>query len=159
MDFGCYGAEWALWLKGRPISVYATTRQLKTDQHNRVDDDATLTLNYPDSTAVIEASWDWPYGMDRVYVFGSKGSLLATRNELFARSGQESNGSPSPDGGPISLGSLPHGQSNPIAYLLDVIQNNGPLEAPLSGKLNVEVMEILDAARESARTGRTVPLP
>ncbi len=27
MDFGCYGAEWALWLKGRPTRVYATTRK------------------------------------------------------------------------------------------------------------------------------------
>src|SRR5205814_1642084 len=25
MDFGCYGAEWALWLKGRPTRGYATT--------------------------------------------------------------------------------------------------------------------------------------
>src|SRR6266446_4987190 len=24
MDFGCYGAEWAIWLKGRPTRVYAT---------------------------------------------------------------------------------------------------------------------------------------
>src|SRR5215472_6550932 len=27
MDFGCYGAEWALWLKGRPQRAYATTRK------------------------------------------------------------------------------------------------------------------------------------
>src|SRR5213082_1574139 len=85
MDFGCYGAEWALWLKGRPTRVYATTRKLKTDQHNRVDDDATITLDYPDATVIIEASWDWPYNMDRVYVFGAKGSLLARREDLRFR--------------------------------------------------------------------------
>ena len=157
MDFGCYGADWALWVKGRPTSVYATTRKLKTEQHNRVDDDATLTLNYPDTTAVIEASWDWPYGMDRVYVFGSKGSLLATRNELLARSSTEVD-RPSPDGTPASFRALPHAKSNPIAYLLSQIRNNDSIEDPLSGQLNVQVMEILDAARESARTGRTVEL-
>ena len=158
MDFGCYGAEWALWVKGRPTSVYATTRKLKIDQHNRVDDDATLTLNYPDSTAVIEASWDWPYSMDRVYVFGSKGSLLATRDALIARSSSADNRESSPDGNPASLSALPHGKSNPIAYLLSQIHSNDPVEDPLSGQLNVQVMEILDAARESARTGRTVEL-
>lgn len=158
MDFGCYGAEWALWLKGRPTSVYATTRKLKIDQHNRVEDDATLTLNYPDSTAIIEASWDWPYGMDRVYVFGSKGSLLATRNELFARSSSEVQPGPSAEGTPASLSALPHANSNPIAYLISQIHNHDPLEDPLSPKLNVQVMEILDAARESARTGRPVEL-
>ena len=159
MDFGCYGAAWALWIKGRPTSVYATTRNLKIDQHNRVDDDATLTLNYPDSTAVVEASWDWPHGMDRVYVFGSKGSLLATRNELFARSSSEVDRPPSPDGSPASLSPLPPAKSNPIAYLLSQIHSNDAVADPLSGNLNVQVMEILDAARESARTGRAVALP
>src|SRR5499427_10775890 len=134
MDFGCYGAEWALWVKGRPTSVYATTRKLKIDQHNRVDDDATLTLNYPDSTAVIEASWDWPYSMDRVYVFGSKGSLLATRDALIARSSSADNRESSPDGNPASLSALPHGKSNPIAYLLSQIHSNDPVEDPLSGQ-------------------------
>src|SRR5437870_688095 len=33
-----------------------------------------------------------------------------------------------------------------------------PVEDPLSSTLNVQVMEILDAARESARTGRAVEL-
>jgi predicted dehydrogenase len=58
MDFGCYGTELALWLKGRPTRVYATTLKLKIDQHNQVDDDATLLLEYADATVVIEPSWD-----------------------------------------------------------------------------------------------------
>ena len=85
VDFGCYGAEWALWLKGRPTSVYATAHKLKSEQHNLVDDDATMVLNYPDATVIVEPSWDWPYGMDRVSVFGRNGSLLATRDALFSR--------------------------------------------------------------------------
>ena len=158
MDFGCYGAEWALWLKGRPTRVYATTRKLKTEQHNRVDDDATITLDYPDATVVIEASWDWPYSMDRAYAFGPKGSFLARSDDLFFRS-SSSKGAPSTtDGDPVTLSPLPAETSNPIAYLLDRIRNNKPVEDPLSGKLNVQVMEILDAARESTRTGRAQEL-
>jgi predicted dehydrogenase len=38
------------------------------------------------------------------------------------------------------------------------IHNNKPIENPLAAKLIVQVMEILDAARESARTGRAVEL-
>ena len=157
MDFGCYGAEWALWLKGRPTRVYATTRKLKTDQHNRVDDDATITLDYPDATVIIEASWDWPYNMDRVYVFGTKGSLLARREDLRFRP-STSEDSANPDGAPIELSPLPHERSNPIAYLLDRIKTNQPIEGPLSSKLNVQAIEILDAARESARTGKAQEL-
>jgi predicted dehydrogenase len=42
--------------------------------------------------------------------------------------------------------------------MIDRIRNNKPVDDPLSGKMNVQVMEILDAARESARTGRAVDL-
>ena len=157
MDFGCYGAEWALWLKGRPSRVYATTRKLKTDQHNQVDDDATIVLDYPDATVSIEPSWDWPYGMDRVYVFGTKGSFLARRDALFVR-GRSVDPSGSVDGGRMVLEPLSHETSNPISYFIDRIRGNKPIEDPLSARLNVQVMEILDAARDSARTGRAVEM-
>lgn len=158
MDFGCYGAELALLLRGRPMRVYATTRKLKAGQNNRVDDEATILLDYPDATAVIEASWDWPYTMDRTYVYGVKGSLLSTRSDLFQRVASAQGTPTTPDGERLTLGPVPHEMSNPIAYMIDRIKNNKPVEDPLSGKLNVQVMEILDAARESARTGRPVDL-
>lgn len=156
MDFGCYGAEWALWLKGRPSRVYASTRKIKTEQHNRVDDDATITLEYLDTTVIIEASWDWLYNMDRVHVFGTKGSLLAQRDDLRFRS-SSSQKAADPDGQPIALSPLPHERSNPIAYLLDRIKTSQPIEGPLCSKLNVQVMEILGrgsrfcSQRKSAR--------
>jgi len=157
MDFGCYGAEWALWLKGRPTRVYATSRTLKNDQHNRVEDDATIVLDYPDATVVVEPSWDWPYGMDRVYVFGTSGSLLATRDDLFYR--QQSADKPATlDGDRVALDPAPPESSNPIAYFLSRIRTHQPIEDPLTSKLNVQVMDILDAARESIRTGRAVEL-
>lgn len=158
MDFGCYGAEMALLLRGRPMRVFATTRKLKAGQNNRVDDDATILLDYPDATAVLEPSWDWPYNMDRTYIFGSKGSLLSTREDLFERSASENGKAATPDGNRLTLAPVPHEMSNPIAYMIDRIRNNKPVEDPLSGKMNVQVMEILDAARESARTGRAVEL-
>lgn len=157
MDFGCYGAEWALWLKGRPTRVYATARTVKTEQHNRVEDDATIVLDYPDATVLVEPSWDWPYGMDRVYVFGSKGSLLATRDDLFSRP-QPAEKPATPDGDRVALDPAPRETSNPVAYFLSRIRTNQPIEAPLTAPLNVQVMEILDAARESIRTGRAVEL-
>lgn len=144
----------ALLLRGRPMRVFAVARKLKTDQHNQVDDDATIYLDYPDTTAVIEASWNWSYSMDRTYVFGSKGSLLSTRADLFQRAVTAQSTSALPDGERLTLGSVPHEMSNPIAYMIDRIRNNKPVEDPLSATMNVQVMEILDAARESVRTGK-----
>ena len=154
MDFGCYGAEWAVWLKGRPSRVSAVTQKLKVDQHNAVDDDATIVLDYPDGTAIIEASWDWPYSMGQVQVFGPKGSLLATARDLFSRSPKDNVASGALEGERVALDPLAHEASNPISYFVDCIRNNKPIEDPLSMKVNVQVMEILDAARESARTGK-----
>ena len=157
MDFGCYGAEWALWLKGRPIGVQAIAQKLKVSQHNKVDDDATILLEYPDATVIVEASWDWPHSMGQVQVFGPKGSLLATRNTLFYRS-TEDRGKSRLEGEPVALNAPQGATSNPVAYFVDCIRHDKPIEDPLSARLNVQVLEILDAARESARTGRAQEL-
>lgn len=158
MDFGCYGAELSLWLKGRPTRVFGSTRKLKVEQHNEVDDDATIVLEYPDATAIIEASWDWPYSKQEVVVFGPKGSLVAGHDNLLFRSADEDEATAALNGNRVTLDPLSHETSNPISYLVDCIRNNKPIENPLAAKLNVQVMEILDAARESARSGRAVEL-
>ena len=154
MDFGCYGAEWALWLKGRPKGVAAISQKLKVSQHNQVDDDATILLEYPDATVIIEASWDWPHSMGQVQVFGPKGSLLATRNKLFYRPTNEEGRKMALEGEAVALTAPPQATSNPVAYFVDCIRHDKTIEDPLSTQLNVQVMDILDAARESARTGR-----
>jgi predicted dehydrogenase len=158
IDFGCYGAEWAVWLKGRPTKVYATSLKLKAEQHNRVDDDATIVLDYPDGTAIVEASWDWPYNMDRVQVFGAKGSLSAGHDNLFYRNGRKQAAGDGPEGEAVKLDSLPREGSNPVAYLVSRIRENKPVEDPVSARLNVEVVEILSAARESIATGQVQEL-
>jgi len=64
IDFGCYGANLMTWLMEgeRPIAVTAVTRHLKPDIYPRVDDDATIILEYQSgATGIIQASWDWPY--------------------------------------------------------------------------------------------------
>src|SRR5438105_14010909 len=136
MDFGCYGAEWALWLKGRPTRVYTTTRKLKAGQHNNVDDDATIVVDYPDATVVVEASWDWPYNMDRAYVFGPKGSLLPSRGDLFLRSASDQRPQPTPEGGPVTPSTGPHETTNPIAYFRGRIRKHKSPASPSSTRPN-----------------------
>jgi scyllo-inositol 2-dehydrogenase (NADP+) len=158
VDFGCYGAEWALWLKGRPKSVYAYTLKLKTAQNNAVDDDATILLEYSDGSAVIQASWDWPYGKGEVAVFGPKGSLVATDDGLFFRAAGTRADPTHPEGEPVALKPVAPETSNPIAYFVWCIRNDKPIENPVAPELNLGVNEILDAARESIETHRAVEL-
>lgn len=159
MDFGCYGADLALWLKGRPEKVFARALTLKTSQHNSVEDDAVILLEYPDATALIEPSWDWPYTMERIEVFGRRGSFLGLPDGLLFRGFNARASTEHPEGEPATAPSLPLEKSNPIAYYVDHIQTHEPIGGLLSGKLNVEVNEILDAAKDSIRTGKVVSVP
>jgi predicted dehydrogenase len=159
MDFGCYGADLAVWLKGMPEKVFARALTLKTAQHNAVEDDAVILLEYRDATSLVEPSWDWPYTMERIEVFGLKGSLLGFPEGLLYRPFNSDASLQHPDGQSLPLPSLSLENSNPIAYYVTHIQNHEPVTGLLSGKLNVEVNEILDAAKESIRTGSLVSLP
>ncbi|TAM80852.1 MAG: Gfo/Idh/MocA family oxidoreductase [Acidobacteria bacterium] len=159
MDFGCYGAALSLWLKGRPDSVFARSLKLKVRQSNAVEDDVLIVLEYPDGTAVLEPSWDWPFTMERIQLFGPHGSLMALPDALLFRGYNVQASSQSPEGQPETLSPLPLGRSNPIAYLVESIQQDLPITGLLSARLNVEVNEILDAARKSIRTGRPVAMP
>ncbi|WP_218958916.1 Gfo/Idh/MocA family protein [Salinimonas marina] len=51
MDFGCYGANLMTWLKNgqMPTHVTAITEQLQPDNHQDVEDEATIILSYPDN--------------------------------------------------------------------------------------------------------------
>ncbi len=154
-DFGCYGADLMTWLmKGqKPIAVIAVTRHYKPAVYPKVEDDATVVLEYPEATGLIEASWNWPFSIKDLEVFGEKGYLHALNNENITSRMRE-NVKGSKKAGPLaaSIGS-------PIAYLTAVLQKKIPGTDDLSSlKYNMIVMEILDAAKRSASTGKRVVL-
>ena len=159
MDFGCYGADWALWLKGRPTAVFATSLKLKTEQHNAVEDDAVIVLEYPDATAILLPSWNWSYGRGEAQIFGPKGSFTVRGDGLLYQPAGKETTAQNPEGQPLETKPLPPEKRNGVAYFLDCIRNDKPIEGPVSASVNVSVNEILDAALESVRTGRAVKLP
>jgi predicted dehydrogenase len=156
IDFGCYGANLMTYLtRGQvPVSVTAITRQLKPVIYPKVDDDATILLTYPNCTCVIQASWNWPFGRKDMEIYGSKGYIFALNNEEMRIKNSESKDEKhfritSDD---ISV------YTDPFACFADVIRGNISLADynPYSLKNNLTVVRILDAARESARTGKSV---
>ena len=158
MDFGCYGADWALWLKGRPKRVFAMSAKLKTDQKNAVEDDATIVLEYADAMAILMPSWDWPYGKGQAEIFGPKGSFLVMGDGLLFQPAGQNPDSKNPQGQPVKTRELSPEVQNGIAYFLYCIRNNQDVVSPVSAKLNVGVNEIIDAAKESILTGLAVDL-
>jgi len=150
VDFGCYNALWSLMYLGRPSKVYAVAHRLRPDEFPRVEDTALLVLSYPKGVALLEASWDLPRSFQDLEVFGRKGSVYMTSRQVELRAGREAREVPAPP--------LPPERSEPIAYMIHCIETKTEPEGMTSLDLNVGVMEIIDAAKESIRTGRAVAL-
>ena len=159
MDFGCYLVLWSLGLKGMPESVYATVQHLKPEMFPKVDDSALIVLNYKDGVAVLEPSWDLPPA-ERLgsEIYGTKGSIVGSTIRKANGAATGGRGARQP-GDAIAVTPLPPERAEPIAYMVDRLRHKQPLDGPSALDLNVEVQEVLEAAKISARTGRAVPLP
>ncbi|MEL7483017.1 MAG: Gfo/Idh/MocA family oxidoreductase [Planctomycetota bacterium] len=153
-DFGCYGAVIMTWLKDgeRPTSVHAVTQTLKPDLYPNVDDDATIVLTYPESTAVIQASWAWTHDNKDMDLHAEGYSLHAGKwDDLTLRE---------PDSEPVAVDDFidTTGLENEWTYLRCVVRGECAIDPLSSLELNLIAAEILDAARESARTGKRITL-
>ncbi len=154
-DFGCYGANLMTWLMDnqRPLRVTAIAQTEKPQIYAHVDDDATVLLEYPRAQGVIEASWNWPFGRKDLEVYGEHGYAIATGGDKLRIRLAEAQ----PET-PVDLPELPADEHDSIAYLAAAARGRLKPSGLSSLGNNVIVVEILDAARESARTGRTVTL-
>ena len=156
IDFGCYGANIMTYLmKGeQPVSVTAITQQLKPAIYPKVDDDATIIVAYPGAQCVIQASWNWPFGRKDMDVYGETGSILVSNSTKMLVRNTKSATEKSRD---ISLAEVGVYQ-DPFSYFADVVK--GRIQLPKNGLYSLEnnltVVKILDAARESAKSGKTV---
>jgi predicted dehydrogenase len=156
IDFGCYGANLITWLmKGeRPISVMAVTQQLKPEIYAKVDDEATIILTYPHAQGIIQASWNWPVSRKDMEVYGQTGyvNTIDGLNMRMRKNEKEKEVAFSAD--PTQFP-----QDEPFAYLAAVIRGDIKSDNDLSSlKVNMIVVEILDAARKSAKEGKVVYL-
>ena len=158
MDFGCYGANLMTYLMGdqKPVSVTAVTRNFKPETYTKVEDEATIIVTYPNAQCIIQASWNWPFDRKDLEIYGSTGYVftvnstdmrvrnVASKVELAKKVTEKD----------IAV------YKDPFSYFVDVLR--GKIEVPKNGMYSLEnnlmVVKILSAARESAKTGRTVAI-
>ncbi len=159
-DFGCYGANISTWMHmgKRPVSVTAITQQLQPENNPKVDDEATIILVYEKSKATIQASWNWPIGRKDMEVYGTTGAIFAdNRNVLRLRIAEGYDGFRET---PYQLAERAAPYNDPFSLFAAVVNKEIVLPAFDLNSLenNMLVMEILDAARRSAKSGKTVKL-
>jgi predicted dehydrogenase len=155
-DFGCYGADLMTWLMHgeAPLTVTAVTNHDKPEIYPHVDDDATVVLQYPHAQAVIQASWNWPFSRKDMEVYGATGyAITVAADQLRVRHEHDSAEQLTT---PTALSGA---NRDSLSYLAAVLRGQLTPKGDLTAlDTNIVVMQILDAARESARTGRTVRL-
>ncbi len=150
MDFGCYNALWSLWYLGRPETVFATVNHLRPDVFPKVEDNADLVLSYPKAVGIFEASWDLPKSYQDLEVFGLKGSVYMQHSGVDEQTGKEKKA--------LTLNPLPPAEAEPIAFMVDHLRSKKPVEGLTALDINVQVVEIIEAAKDSIRTGKAVRL-
>ncbi len=153
-DFGCYGADLMTWLMGgqRPTSVFAVTQHIKPEIYPHVEDEATVVVTYPKAQGIIQASWNWPFDRKDMEIYGQTGYVLVPRADTLRvrrANSMEVESSPA---------ALSGAQADPLSYLAAVVRGEIKPAGLSSLSVNMTVMEILDAARESAKTGRRIEL-
>ncbi len=154
-DFGCYGADLMTWLMDgqRPETVTAVTQQIKPEIYPRVDDEATIILTYPKAQAIVQASWNWPFDRKDMEVYGQTGYVITVKRDDFRvrrAGGQEEQ---------IAAKAIPAPYDNSLSLLRAVIVDGVKPDGLSSLETNLTVTEILDAARRSAASGKTIRLP
>jgi predicted dehydrogenase len=157
MDFGCYGANlMTLLMNGEtPTSVTAVTSQFKPHIYPKVDDEATIILTYPTAQCIIQASWNWPFARKDMAIYGENGYIVTKDNNNMKAKGRT--------GGEVEYRLTPQETAtytSPFLYFADAIRKK--LVVPNYGAYSMEnnliVVKILEAAKISSQTGKTVKL-
>jgi predicted dehydrogenase len=157
VDFGCYGANLITWLMEgrRPTSVLAVTQHFQPEAYPKVDDEATIIVTYPETQGIVQASWNWPFSRKDMHIYGQTGYIYCDnrsqmRTRLSEKEPEET----------VKFPERPAPYDDPFAYLAGVVRGKiKPAPYALSSlENNLIVVEILDAARESAGTGKAIVL-
>ena len=158
IDFGCYGANLMTYLMQdeKPLSVTAVTQQFKPDIYPKVDDEATIIVSYPNAQCIIQASWNWPFARKDMEVYGQSGYIITKDATNMQRRNKQDE--------PVQTVQVTTNDiavyQDPISYFADVVRGKITMakNSLYSLENNLMVVHILDAARESAKTGKTVLL-
>jgi predicted dehydrogenase len=156
VDFGCYGANLMTYLMHgeQPISVTAVTNTFKPKLYPKVDDDATILVQYAKTQAVLQASWNWTFSRKDMEVYGDSAYIIAVNGQKMRLRNKES----LPEVERTITEKDIHVFTDPFSYLHAVLRGQEKVEpfGLYSLENNMMVVKILEAAKQSAKTGKTV---
>ena len=154
-DFGCYGADIATWFFDgqKPVSVSAVALHIKPDVYPKVEDDATILLTYPNAQVILQPSWNWPVNVKSTEIYGQSGQIMVPQGDKMTVQ-MDKDSEPKDITPPALTGS----ESDPVSYFAAVVRKEIVPSGLASLDVNVTVVEILEAAHKSVKTGKAVKL-
>jgi myo-inositol 2-dehydrogenase / D-chiro-inositol 1-dehydrogenase len=170
MDMGCHSIEFARWVFGRPkpLSVYAQLGTYVHQGRTRGEDHSVCIVEYEGGRiGIAENSWARTGGVDdRAEIYGSAGLTVAdllrgSSLTTFSEPGYGYAVEKAPDtrGWTFTMfeETWNYGFPQEMAHFVQCVCDDlTPLETGEDGR---QVLELICAAYESARTGQKVPLP
>lgn len=153
-DFGCYGANLCTWLldNRRPAAVTCVTGRFQPAVYTKVEDEATIVADYGDAQAIFQASWNWPFNRKDIEVYGESGYAIALDPvRLRTRIGKDPEQT-------VETPPIAAPDDDVVPYLTAIARGQIKPSGLSSLENNLIVTEILEAARRSAQSGRTVKL-
>jgi glucose-fructose oxidoreductase len=161
LDYLGYGTTLGTWYQGgrRPLEVTATVDEpegLEVDEHSIV------VARYAHGLSKFETRWGtftdpWviqPQPRCGFIILGTNGTVSSYDYDDYVT--VQTRRKPKPHRVPAPAPKAPN--QDPVQYLLHCLENDEPLEGPVSLKISRIGQEIVDAAVRSARLKRTVPL-
>ena len=154
LDYCCYGACLARWYLGEQAVAATGIRANLTSHYGDADDNAIITVRFPNALAILEATWTtWNAGVPTGPIaYGTRGTLVALRDTVEVYT-TRSHGRSEPD--QVVAGEpLPEGRATLAEEFVHHLETEEPLHPTLDMMHNVEVVAILDAGIRSADSGK-----
>ena len=138
----------------KPLSVTAVAQTNKPDIYPKVDDEATIVVNYPKAQGIFQASWNWPFDRKDAEIYGTKGYVIADKtNQMRVRLGDRNAAAEESR----TVTPLKSPNNDAFSYFAAVVKGQINPEKDLGSlKINMVVMQILDAAVQSSKSHKTV---
>jgi glucose-fructose oxidoreductase len=159
LDYLGYGTTLGTWyMNGRkPLEV---TAMVDSSPDLEVDEHSIVVARYETGLSKFETRWGtftdpWshqPQPKCGFVLVGTEGTIASYDYDEKIRVQTRQ----CPQGEWITPDPLPAKYQNPIAYMVDVIQNDHPIEGPLSTQISRVGQQVVDSAVQSAEQKRTV---
>lgn len=162
VDYLGYGVTLGTWFRDGELPEEVMTMINQPDQWS-VDDHSITVARYDDGLSKFETRWGtftdpWEHQTQPKCGFVIVGDQGTIDSEYLGESVRLQTDD-HPDGAEFSMDTVTSPNQNPVQYLIHCLENDEPLQGPLSIELSRKGQRIVDAALESARRMSPVRLP